>query len=564
MNLTERLLAVINTLNAMEARKKIALGAGMLVTVIAVAVVGVAINKPTTQSVYMNLSREDLNSMSRVLSENGISFVTFPDKGSVEVAPRFVAQARMLLAEHGLPSSQESGYELFDRMNTIGLTSFMQDVTNKRAIEGELVRTIQMISGVSSARVHLVLPEKNVYRRNMTGAPTASVVLKTFGTLPGKSINAIRHMVASSVPGLEIENVTLVGADGTLLASSDDGSMAGTSKLVELERRFEQEAAGKISAAIGAHLGGDNYRVSVTAKLNSDKMRTDETVFDPESRVERSVQVVRESGNTQNKESSSSTSVDANLPDAESGVATGQSSTENKDRREELTNYEINQKKISVVSDGYSVESLSIALVVNKSRISELLGADATEEQMQAKVAELETIARSAVSASQERGDNITVTMVEFMDFVPAEARQGGGIAAFLGLHAGAMINAAGLILAAILFALLGIRPLLAFLSRQSAARQGGDMLPPGRGSAGGLPSVPGGGQVASGSLPTAMPGQAAPQMRAGNPLEQSANEEAQIRDQLEAIVSQGEERAAMAIKQWLKDGQAQTGGSRA
>lgn len=560
MNLTERLLAIVNTLNGLETRNKIALGAGMAVMVAAVAIIGVVINKPATQSLYMNLSREDLNSMSRVLSESGIEFVTHSDKGSIEVAPRFVAQSRMILAEHGLPSSQESGYDLFDRMNTIGLTSFMQDVTNKRAIEGELVRTIQMISGVSSARVHLVLPEKNVYRRNITGAPTASVVLKTFGTLPSKSINAIRHMVASAVPGLEIENVTLVGADGTLLASNDDGSMAGTTRLVDLERRFEQESAAKISAAIGAHLGGDNYRVSVTAKLNSDKKRTDETIFDPESRVERSVQVVRENGSSQNKENSTSTSVDANLPDAESGVATGQSSTENKDRREELTNYEINQKKISVVSDGYSVESLSVALVVNKSRVTELLGADATEQQMQAKVAELEAIVRSAVSASSERGDNVTISMVEFMDFVPADERQGSGIATFLGLHAGAMINALGLIVAAVLFALLGIRPLLAFLSRQSAAREESGILPPGPRGGASLPPAGAGspeGQDYSQNLPATARSAAA----SSNPLEQAADKEGDIRGQLEAIVSQGEERAAMAIKQWLKDNQAQPRG---
>lgn len=564
MNFNERLAAIVNTLNGLDSRKKMGLAVGLLISLTAVILIGVTLNKPATHSLYKNLTREDLNSMSRVLSENGIEFVSAADEGSIEVKPQFVGKARMLLAEHGLPSSQESGYELFDRMNTIGLTSFMQDVTNKRAIEGELMRTIQMIAGVSSARVHLVLPEKNVYRRNLGGEPTAAVVLKTFGQLPGKSISAVRHMVSSAVPGLETENVTIVGADGTLLTSRDEGLLAGTSRLVDLERQFEREAAAKISAAIGAHLGGDNYRVSVTAKLNSDKKRLDETVFDPESRVERSVQVVRETGTSQNRESSQTATVEQNLPDAEPDLSSaGQSSVENNERREELTNYEINQKKISVVSDGYSVEQLSVALVVNEGRIAELLGPEATDAQREAKVAELEGIVRSAISASDERGDRVTVSMVEFMDLAPAESEGGQSVGSFLGMHAGAMINAVGLIVAALLFALLGIRPLLAFLSRQQAVRQESELLNSPQVAGGTQASLPpGAGVAAAGPAGAAGATAARASAQAPSAIQQAVNQEAHIRDQLEGIVAQGEERAAMAIRQWLDDDGMQRAGN--
>lgn len=559
MNLSERFLAVVNTLNGLDQRKKIALAAGLLISLTAAVLIGVTLNKPATHPLYMNLTREDLNSMARVLSENGIEFTSVAERGSIEVRPQSVAKSRMLLAEHGLPSSQESGYELFDRMNTIGLTSFMQDVTNKRAIEGELVRTIQMISGISSARVHLVMPEQNVYRRNLGGAPTGAVVLKTMGRLQSKSISAIRHMVASAVPGLEVENVTIVDADGTLLTSRDEGLLGGTNRLVELERQFEREAAAKISAAIGAHLGGDNYRVSVTAKLNSDKRRLDETVFDPESRVERSVQVVRETGSSQNSETSESTSVEQNLPDAGPDLsASGQSSTENNERREELTNYEINRKQISVVSDGYSVEQLSVALVVNEGRIQQLLGEGADEAAREAKVSELEAIVRSAISASEDRGDRVTVSLVEFMDFAPASAPGGQSFMSFFSLHAGAMINAAGLVIAAILFALLGIRPLLAFLSRQQAARQGADTMLPQRRADAGTASP----SARAAALPSAATSVAPAGAGTPSVFEQAVSQEAQIRDQLENIVEQGEERAAMAIRQWLKEDSMQTAGN--
>ena len=164
MNFKQRLDQLLQSLLSLDPRKKMVLGGAIVITLAAAILASVYVGKPVTSPLYSNLSKEDLNSMSRVLSENGLQFVIVPENSSIEVETAATASARMLLAEHGLPSSQESGYELFDRVNTLGLTSFMQGVTNKRAIEGELVRTIQMINGVNSARVHLVMEEKNLFR----------------------------------------------------------------------------------------------------------------------------------------------------------------------------------------------------------------------------------------------------------------------------------------------------------------------------------------------------------------------------------------------------------------
>ena len=556
MNFRQQLEAFLNNLMALDGRKKIGLAAGLMVTLVAVIVIGSVFNKPVTAPLYSNLSREDLNSMSRVLSENGIDFVVQTENGSVEVAPSTTARARMLLAEHGLPSSHESGYELFDRVNTLGLTSFMQDVTNKRAIEGELVRTIQMINGVNSARVHLVMAEKNVFKRNLSAKPSASVVLKTYGTLPSRSINAIRHMVAASVPSLESDNVTIVGADGSLMTTKDD-AIGGSTRLVELEKEFEQYAENKIVSALGAYLGAENLRVSVTAKLNSDKRRTDETIFDPASRVERSVQVVREQGSTENKETAQPTTVEQNLPDENALPGSGQSSLENSERREELTNYEINEKKTSVVSDGYQVESLSIALVVNKARLLELVGENPAEGAIDTKIAKLTELVRSAVSASEERGDKVTVSMVEFMP-VPADETTGSqnAVTEFLAVHFGAILNVVGLIVAALIFALLGIRPLLAFLQRAPAELPAGSALLPQRDQAAqalGDNSASGAGQSALSNESSA--GTARSSLdEAEAELAELATREAQVREQLKTMISQNEDRAVSAIKHWLQE----------
>ncbi len=568
MTLKDQIENFAQSLLALDAKKKLVLGAAIVITIAAAIFASAQFSKPVTAPLYSNLSREDLNAMSRILSENGIDFVVMAENGSIEVATARTAGARMLLAEHGLPSSQESGYELFDRVNTLGLTSFMQGVTNKRAIEGELVRTIQMINGVNSARVHLVMEEKNLFRRNRGAPPSASVVLKTYGKIPTRSVNAIRHMVSAAVPGLDASNVTIVGSDGTLMTTKDDIA-GGSTKLVELEKEFETDIETKIASALGAHLGHENLRVSAFVKLNSDKRRVDETVFDPDSRVERSVQVVREVGTTENKETARPAAVDQNLPEEEIGGGAGQSSSENSERREELTNYEINEKKISVVSDGYKIETLSVALLVNKNRLTEILGGSPAQTDIDAKVAELEEIVKAAVSISDDRGDKVMVNLVEFMPVESGgEQVETSSMANFFAIHFGAILNTLGLITAAVLFALLGIRPVISFLSKDS-----------GGGGGGGPVALPFEGNDAFAADPDALndpnllasmnSGGSLPGGGGGDPfgnpsnpfgeeppvdLNQVVERESRIKDQLSDLVDQSEDRAAIALKHWLQE----------
>lgn len=550
MKFDQHLKQILHTLKSLDTGKKAALGILALVLIGGVALFSALINQPGRAPLYANLSQEDLNSMSRVLSENGIGFAVSQERNSIDVEPVMVAHARMLLAERGLPSSQESGYELFDKMNTLGLTSFMQDVTNKRAIEGELARTIQMISGVNSARVHLVLRDKNVYRRRDENPTSASVVLKTVGKLQAKSIDAIRHMVAAGVPGLASDSVTIIGTDGSLLTNKGDAGLGASNRLVELEREFNSEAEAKIAAALGAHLGGENFRVSVTSKLNIDQRRVDETVYDPNSRVERSVQVVRENGSTENKESSAPTTIEQNLPEEDPQLSSGQSSTENSERREELTNYEINEKKISVLSDGYQVETLSVAMVVNKARIEQLLGPNAGPSDMQTKIAELEAIVASAISASAARGDTVTVSLVEFLPSeVIAPPAASSGMAIFFSTHFNAILNAVGLIIGALILSLLGIRPLIAFLQQTPGEPQLADASS----AAEALPEgVTPGAEIGADGAPQSITD--AREDGFSRALAEMKARETKMREQVETLVGQGEERAAQVIKHWLKE----------
>lgn len=578
MNFSQLLQTLIASIQGLDKNKKIALFAALGLFVVGGIAMSVVANTPATVPLYTNVERDDLNRMSRVLSENGIDFVASGDKGTIGVHASKLASARMILAEVGLPSGEKTGYELFDGVNSLGLTSFMQNVTNKRAIEGELTRTIAMIRGIHSSRVHLVMPNTNGFRRNSQDVATASVVLKSYGSLPEKTTLAIRHMVAAAVRGLESNNVTIIGADGTLLQSVGDQFSGGVSSLIDLENMFSKNVENKITSAVGPHLGLDNFRVTVTAKLNSDKRRTDETVFDPDSRIERSVQIVKELGNTENKESTKAATITQNLPDETEGDSGGQTSKENSERREELTNYEINQKKTSIVSDGYQIEKLSVALVVNRERVVASLGENPDEAAIAAKIAELEGLIQAAIGFSEERGDTVKVSLVEFLPGELASVGDSAGSStSFLSMHFGSIMNALGLIVGMLVLALLGVRPLIKFLSPPKVAAAGGggiddafgdDTLLGGGGDFSPAGALPGGNMDFSTNLGGGMLGDGGgigdpmadlsrmdgPEITGDNfNISDIEERETKLKDQLAEIVDQNDERAAYVIRQWLQ-----------
>lgn len=578
MNFSQLLQTLIASIQGLDKNKKIALFAALGLFVVGGIAMSVVANTPATVPLYTNVERDDLNRMSRVLSENGIDFVASGDKGTIGVHASKLASARMILAEVGLPSGEKTGYELFDGVNSLGLTSFMQNVTNKRAIEGELTRTIAMIRGIHSSRVHLVMPNTNGFRRNSQDVATASVVLKSYGSLPEKTTLAIRHMVAAAVRGLESNNVTIIGADGTLLQSVGDQFSGGVSSLIDLENTFSMNIENKITSAVGPHLGLDNFRVTVTAKLNSDKRRTDETVFDPESRIERSVQIVKELGNTENRESTKAATITQNLPDETEGDSGGQTSKENSERREELTNYEINQKKTSIVSDGYQIEKLSVALVVNRERVVASLGENPDEAAIAAKIAELEGLIQAAIGFSEERGDTVKVSLVEFLPGELASVGDSAGSStSFLSMHFGSIMNALGLIVGMLVLALLGVRPLIKFLSPPKVAAAGGggiddafgdDTLLGGGGDFSPAGALPGGNMDFSTNLGGGMLGDGGgigdpmadlsrmdgPEITGDNfNISDIEERETKLKDQLAEIVDQNDERAAYVIRQWLQ-----------
>lgn len=529
---------------ALGTRRLMALGLAGVTVFALVGVSGYYLSRPEREVLYSGLDPQDVTRIGSALEEAGIPFDVSVTGDAVLVDYGKTAKARMLLAEKGLPKSDGAGYELFDKMGSLGLTSFMQQVTRVRALEGELSRTIQLIDGVKAARVHLALRNEGAFRDGKE-TPTASVIIRSDG--PGSvPAAAIRHLVAAAIPGLGPDQVTVMSTDGTLLSSNDDSVTAAPEKLIGLERTISSDIEQKIQRTLGPYLGVDNFRVSVSAKLNADRKQISETNYDPNSRVERSVRSFKESGEAQNANGQQAVSADQNIPQ-EAAPATGSdSSKEKKDRKEELTNYEINSKTVSTVSEGYGVDGLSVALVINKPVLLKTLGDGATPEQLAAQLKDIEQLASSAAGINETRGDRIKVTAVDFTVTDQAlEAVPGEGIMATLSGNLGTLINAGALILVSLLILLLGLRPAMKAILATPSALPGMDAMPslPSGEGADGLPGF--GGTpfaVADFDVPT-------PDTRVDDLAREIANTP---QARLEKIVELDTDRAAQVLKAWL------------
>lgn len=554
-NLIDILKRLREGLAGLGTRRLLALALTGLTVFLLVGVSGYLLSRPQQEVLYSGLDPQDVSRMGAALQDAGISFDVNVGGDAVLVEFGQAAKARMLLAQKGLPRSDTAGYELFDKLGSLGLTTFMQQVTKVRALEGELAKTIRLIDGVKAARVHLALRNEGSFRAG-NDQPTASVIIRSEADAGPRAASAIRHLVAAAIPGLSPDQVTVMSADGRLLASNDDSVGAAPEKLIGLERSISDDIEAKIGRTILPYVGPENFRVSVTAKLNSDRRQINETTFDPNSRVERSTRTIKENGEAQNSSSAQGVTVEQNIPVEQATNPAGDKSSEKKDRKEELTNYEISSRSVSTTSDGYGIDRLSVAVVVNKAMLAQGLGSSPTPEQIDGRIADLQKLIVSAAGLVEERGDKITFTAVDFMpiDEGPTDGKD-EGIVYWLTSHLGGLINAGALVLVTLLILLLGLRPALRTILNNQAAiggLAGAPALP-------GMTMDPAGMPIGDMSVSSAaLDSFALPQLgdQSSDPLLDSLAREvaSSPKDRLAKIVELDPERAVEVLKQWLSE----------
>lgn len=430
------------------------------------------LSRPTNEPLYSGLDREDVSGIGSALQEAGISFDVSSDGTTVLVPVGQTAQARMILAQKGLPHSGSIGNELYDKLGSLGLTSFMQEVTRVRAIEGELARTIQMMRGVKAARAHIVLGDEGSFRRERQ-PPSASVIIRTDGADDRALGEAIRHLVAAAVPGMKTDEVTVLNVDGQLLASGSDSMESAPNNLLALQKNVSRDVRDAIVRTLAPYLNVRNFQVSVAARLNADKMQTNETLYNPDGRAERSVRVTKEKQNSQNNAGASPVGVQSNLPQAKNASTDAKQSQDATEKKEELTNYEISSKSISTTSEGFVVKGLSVAVLINRAALVASLGDKAGQEAIDAQVKEIEQLVISAAGLQRDRGDFVKISVVDFTDSAKElEPVSGPSLLEILERQTGALVGAFAVLIVGGLLIAFGVRPLVTALLAPTAASE--------------------------------------------------------------------------------------------
>jgi flagellar M-ring protein FliF len=392
-NPLQAFLGIINKLNP---KQKFLLGGGILLTLVLLATLLFILNEPNYTTLYSGLSQEDASKVVDYLNAQKVLFKIEDNGQTIKVTKEKVYELRLALAGKGIPSSGVIGYEIFDK-TTMGMSEFMQKLNYKRALEGELARTIQQQDGVATARVHIVIPQKTIFKEEEK-MPSASVVLKLkSNSLPSKeNIEAMVNLLCGSVEGLQPAKVSIIDTKGRILNNDNEsGPLAyASARQYEIKRSVENYLAQKAQSILDNVLGYGNSMVQINADLNFDQVEKTMEQYDPESQVAISEQTIKT--NNQGKVRND----------------TSAQSNENS-----LTNYEISKTIQKVISESGNVKRLSVAAVINDIP-KEIKKGDKTEivfdQRPVTQMKKLEDIVRNAVGLDSTRNDQFSIVNIPF------------------------------------------------------------------------------------------------------------------------------------------------------
>ncbi len=447
---------------------QLAVMGGVVVGLIAFFIFLVArLSAPQMALLYGDLATEDSSSIVARLESQKIPFTLKRGGAEIHVPADQVTTLRVSMAEQGIPTGGSVGYEIFDKTDTLGVTNFVQKIKLVRALEGELARTIRSIDKVKSARVHLVMPRRELFSRERQ-KPSASVILKmeTSARPTREQVVAIQHLVAAAVPGLLPNRISVVDSKGSLLAAGfeeegDAGVMAA--KAAEQRRAFESRMSHTIENLLEKTVGFGNVRAEVSADMDFDRISTNEESFDPDGQVVRSTQSIEETSSSREAETPAVT-VGINLPDDQSqgGAAGTASSAES--RTEETVNFEISKKVINHVRESGTVKRLSVAVLIDGTwRKNPETGDREYVERSQEELELLKTLVTATVGIDTKRGDTLEVISMRFAEGPEPEPEE--PLELFFGFDKNDLLRMAEILvlsIVALLVILLVVRPLVA------------------------------------------------------------------------------------------------------
>jgi flagellar M-ring protein FliF len=457
---------------------------------------------------YAGLDAKDSAAIVQKLEAAKIPYELQSGGTSIMVPSDRALRLRMEYAGEGLPAGGSVGYEIFDKMDAFGQTSFVQNLNMIRALEGELARTIRALDQIDTARVHLVMPKKELFAKD-AAKPSASVVLRSRGGRIGPAqVQAIQNLVSSSVSGLSPDAVTIIDERGALLASGSSSDMTAA-RLDDRTAAHQERLRNQVEDILTRIVGPGRARVQVSAEMDFSKITKSSETFDPDGQVVRKTENTNEREQDQNRRDQQSVSVANNLPagaQSQPPAGTGNQSERKSDRTGETIEYEISKQTSTEVQEAGRVKRLSVAVVVDGTYTNppppaegqppaERTYAARTPEEMK----EIEQLVKSAIGFDEKRGDQVKVTNLRFSEpdaeiLPPVEE-------AFMGLEKGDLWRIgqySGLGLLALLMIFLVFRPLIKALT----------FVPPQSGSFAALPSAAAQGALPGGAAQAALPGQ--------------------------------------------------------
>lgn len=406
---------IFDNLASLGRQRLMIMGAAAFAITLTLVMGFVVLSSPDRAPLYKNLSSSSAGAIQVALTSAGFDAQVSPDQTEVSVPRPDLARARMVIAEMGLPIDGEPGWELFDERNAMAMNSFMQRVNRLRAMEGELARSIQTLDDVQSARVHLVLPEREPFSR-VRPEPRASVIVRA---ALGRAIErsqaiSIRALVASSVPELNPEHVTVLSAKGETILGDTIGVTDVERPMQAARTAIEDRLARQVEDILSARVGAGNVRVRVNVDLTTAREVVVQEIFDPDQQIVRSTESTTELRSQLDQ--GGNVGVENNIPEALQEGGGGDGARSSQENTGETVEYEIGTTRREIVREAGEVERISVAVLVNG--IYNVDGSDVVfTERSPEELEQLGQLVRTAVGFDEGRGDTVSVASLRFMDY---------------------------------------------------------------------------------------------------------------------------------------------------
>lgn len=410
---------------------------------------------------YTDLELEDAKQIVNRLETSNIKYKLEKNGTEILVPTDMVNKMRVDTAELALASKGSNvGYEIFDNSDALGSTNFVQNVNLIRALEGELARTVRSVDNIKSARVHLVLPKREMFSKEEQ-VPTASVVVRTVnGTLSPQSVLAIQKLIAASVPKLDVKNVAIVDSSGNLLTEDKNTELMKRNRNEDLRQDLERTMSERVQKLLEKSVGEGKVRAQVYLEMDFDQVVTNEEIYDPDS------QVVRSEANTSNTsattENNAPVTVAQNIPNGDT-VTQGDGTYTQSANTESTVNYEISKIVRNKVRNNGVITRMTTAVVIDgsyeRNDEGEIVYRPRSDEEMK----KFDELVKSAVGYNAERGDMVEVTNLQFAgnQTLTPEKKVETLILGFTKEEVIRIAEGIGVAIVAILVILLVIRPLI-------------------------------------------------------------------------------------------------------